>query len=94
MFSKIINYIMLFVHQDVSNTPSKGKKKKDRKQKGSVNGEEADKDRASPEANAQQQMAAQRASGGIIDAPPEVSYSCILKTFCCTKNKYIYRNLL
>ncbi|XP_041353778.1 eukaryotic translation initiation factor 5-like [Gigantopelta aegis] len=57
---------------DVSTTPSKGKKKKDRKQKGSVNGEDADKDRASPEANAQQQMAAQRASGGIIEAPPEM----------------------
>ncbi|KAK7490184.1 hypothetical protein BaRGS_00018529 [Batillaria attramentaria] len=28
-------------------------------------------DRHSPEANAQQQMAAQRASGGVIDAPPE-----------------------
>jgi hypothetical protein len=32
-----------------------------------------DDDRHSPEANAQQQMAAQRASGGTIDVPPEVS---------------------
>ena len=30
-------------------------------------------DRHSPEANAQQQMAAQRASGGTIDVPPEVN---------------------
>ncbi|KAK7103689.1 eukaryotic translation initiation factor 5-like [Littorina saxatilis] len=44
-------------------TPSKGKKSKKDKDK--------DGDRHSPEANAQQQMAAQRASGGTIDVPPE-----------------------
>nr|KAG5702136.1 hypothetical protein BaRGS_010402 [Batillaria attramentaria] len=44
-------------------TPSKGKK-------GKKEGKEGN-DRHSPEANAQQQMAAQRASGGVIDAPPE-----------------------
>ncbi|PVD25900.1 hypothetical protein C0Q70_13564 [Pomacea canaliculata] len=44
-------------------TPSKGKKsKKDKKD---------ESDRHSPEANTQQQMAAQRASGGNIDVPPE-----------------------
>lgn len=33
-------------------------------------------DRHSPEANTQQQMAAQRASGGNIDVPPEVNIYC------------------
>ena len=42
------------------------KSKKSKKQEG-VNG-----DRNSPEANAQEQMAAQRATGGDIVAPPEV----------------------
>ncbi|XP_076441785.1 eukaryotic translation initiation factor 5-like [Babylonia areolata] len=46
-------------------TPSKGKKSKKDKDKKEEN------DRHSPEANAQQQMAAQRASGGTIDVPPE-----------------------
>ncbi|XP_067680863.1 eukaryotic translation initiation factor 5-like [Haliotis asinina] len=56
---------------EVSTTPQKGSKKKEkRSKKGAVNGEKED-DRASPEANAQEQMAAQRASGGVIDAPPE-----------------------
>ncbi|XP_046372940.1 eukaryotic translation initiation factor 5-like [Haliotis rufescens] len=56
---------------EVSTTPQKGGKKKEkRSKKGTVNGEKED-DRASPEVNAQEQMAAQRASGGVIDAPPE-----------------------
>ncbi|KAL8599509.1 hypothetical protein ACOMHN_066908 [Nucella lapillus] len=46
-------------------TPSKGKRSKKDKDKKEEN------DRHSPEANAQQQMAAQRASGGTIDVPPE-----------------------
>ncbi|KAK3092957.1 hypothetical protein FSP39_009335, partial [Pinctada imbricata] len=55
-----------------STTPSKGKKDKKGKGKGkTINGEDKD-DRASPEANAQEQMAAQRASGGVVEAPPEV----------------------
>lgn len=55
----------------MSTTPQKGGKKKEkRSKKGTVNGEKED-DRASPEVNAQEQMAAQRASGGVIDAPPE-----------------------
>lgn len=38
-----------------------------------MNGDDGDNnDRASPEINAQEQMAAQRASGGVIEAPPEV----------------------
>lgn len=55
-------------------TPSKGskKEKKDKKNKKAVNGEEnGENDRASPEINTQEQMAAQRASGGYIEAPPE-----------------------
>lgn len=56
-------------------TPSKGSKKdkKDKKSKRgekAVNGEDVDHDRASPEINTQEQMAAQRASGGEIEAPP------------------------
>lgn len=56
-----------------STTPSKGSKKdkKDRKQKKITNGDHQENDRASPEANSQEQMAAQRASGGLVDAPPE-----------------------
>ena len=38
-----------------------------------MNGDANDNDRASPEANAQEQMAAQRASGGVVDAPEIVS---------------------
>lgn len=58
-------------------TPSKGSKKdkKDKKskknEKATMNGDDAENDRASPEINAQEQMAAQRASGGVIEAPPE-----------------------
>lgn len=59
--------------QDTSSTtPSKGSKKdkRDRKGKKAVNGEAEEKnDRNSPEVNSQEQMAAQRASGGIIVAP-------------------------
>lgn len=52
-------------------TPSKSKKdKKDKKSKKPSNSDE-NGDRASPEANSQEQMAAQRASGGLVDAPPE-----------------------
>ncbi|XP_060070518.1 eukaryotic translation initiation factor 5-like [Ylistrum balloti] len=55
-------------------TPTKGgkKSKKEKSNKKHVNGDSEDRDRASPEANAQEQMAAQRASGGVVDAPPEV----------------------
>lgn len=58
-------------------TPSKASKKdkKDKKskkgEKATMNGDDGDHDRASPEINSQEQMAAQRASGGVIDAPPE-----------------------
>lgn len=58
-------------------TPSKGSKKdkKDKKskknEKATMNGDDGENDRASPEINAQEQMAAQRASGGVIEAPPE-----------------------
>lgn len=56
-------------------TPSKGKKEKKNKgkkgEKATMNGDDnGDHDRASPEINTQEQMAAQRASGGDIDAPP------------------------
>ncbi|KAL5008882.1 hypothetical protein ScPMuIL_014463 [Solemya velum] len=54
--------------QDPSATPTKRSKKDKKDKKASVNGKD---DRASPEANAQQQMAAQRATGGTVDAPPE-----------------------
>ena len=57
-----------------STTPSKGSKKdkKDKKAKkgDKANGDDGDHDRASPEINSQEQMAAQRASGGEIVAPP------------------------
>lgn len=56
--------------QDPAATPTK-QTKKDKKNKKAVNGEKKD-DRASPEANAQEQMAQQRASGGVVDAPPVV----------------------
>lgn len=60
----------VFVSQDPAATPTK-QTKKDKKKNKAVNGEKKD-DRASPEANAQEQMAAQRASGGVVDAPPVV----------------------
>ena len=42
-----------------------------------MNGDAEEKsDRNSPEVNSQEQMAAQRASGGVIQAP-EVCYCCI-----------------
>ncbi|XP_048734668.1 eukaryotic translation initiation factor 5-like [Ostrea edulis] len=59
--------------QDPAATPTK-QTKKDKKKNKAVNGEKKD-DRASPEANAQEQMAAQRASGGVVDAPPVVETS-------------------
>lgn len=56
-----------------STTPSKSSKKEKKEKKGgkkAVNGEAGDKgDRNSPEINTQEQMAAQRASGGDIIAP-------------------------
>lgn len=56
-------------------TPSKGskkdkKEKKSKKGEKATNGDDGDHDRASPEINSQEQMAAQRASGGEILAPP------------------------
>lgn len=65
----------MFCFQDpTATTPSKGskKEKKDKKKRGekAVNGDDGENDRASPEINTQEQMAAQRASGGAIDAPP------------------------
>lgn len=56
--------------QDPAATPTK-QTKKDKKNKKAVNGEKKD-DRSSPEANAQEQMAAQRATGGELTAPPVV----------------------
>ncbi|WAR20256.1 IF5-like protein [Mya arenaria] len=57
-------------------TPSKGSKSKKGGRKGKkgedCNGDDGDNDRASPEVNTQEQMANQRASGGVIDAPPEI----------------------
>lgn len=59
--------------QDPAATPTK-QTKKDKKNKKAVNGEKKD-DRSSPEANAQEQMAAQRATGGELTAPPVVETS-------------------
>ncbi|KAL4237466.1 Eukaryotic translation initiation factor 5A-1 [Mactra antiquata] len=68
---------------DPATTPSKGskKEKKDKKgkksEKSTVNGDDGDNnDRNSPEINTQEQIAAQRASGGAVDAPPIVNNSC------------------
>ncbi|XP_063426549.1 eukaryotic translation initiation factor 5-like [Mytilus trossulus] len=52
---------------DPAATPTKASKKEKKKSKKSD--KDKDDDRASPEVNTQEQMAAQRASGGIIDAP-------------------------
>ena len=70
--------LSLYLQDPAATTPSKASKKdkKDKKskkgEKATMNGDDGDHDRASPEINSQEQMAAQRASGGVIDAPPEV----------------------
>lgn len=63
-----------FLQELTGATPTKaGKKnKKEKGNKKHMNGDTNTDDRASPEANAQEQMALQRASGGTVDAPPEV----------------------
>lgn len=58
--------------QDPAATPTKATKKDKKNKKKAVNGDAKEEEQQSPEVNAQEQMAAQRASGGIIDAPPEV----------------------
>ena len=72
-----------FTLQDpLATTPSKTSKKdkKEKKQKkNAVNGDhQENNDRASPEVNSQEQNAAQRASGGVIDAPPEVNHYLLI----------------
>lgn len=57
------------IFQDPAATPTKATKKEKKQLKKKS---DKDDDRASPEVNAQEQMAAQRASGGVIDAPPEI----------------------
>ena len=61
--------LYLLIFQDPAATPTKATKKEKKQLKKKS---DKDDDRASPEANAQEQMAAQRASGGVIDAPPEI----------------------
>lgn len=62
-------WLYLLIFQDPAATPTKATKKEKKQLKKKS---DKDDDRASPEANAQEQMAAQRASGGVIDAPPEI----------------------
>lgn len=82
--------------QDPANTPSKGSKKdkKDKRgkksEKSTVNGDDGDNDRNSPEINTQEQMAAQRASGGAIDAPPpKINVSWDLDSLTSTQRSYV-----